>query len=232
MFKKLSELKLEDFRDWFRNFDGKTVFKNLLELKPTTIIILASLLLISIALAFRERKKERESEYVKMIVYGSLCIALSFVLSYIRLYRFPQGGSITPASMLPMYIFAIMFGPTAGILAGFAFGMVRLVQDPFIIHWAQFFLDYPLSFGALGLAGLYRKNIAVSCLIGGFSRFFMNFLSGVIFFGSYAPEGMNVIIYSLTVNGLVIGTDTLICVVVSLIPQIQNAVKQVEKMAA
>ncbi|MFW5647517.1 MAG: energy-coupled thiamine transporter ThiT [Candidatus Alkaliphilus sp. MAG34] len=232
MFKKLSELKLEDFRDWFRNFDGKTVFKKLLELKPTTIIILASLLLISIALAFRERKKERESEYVKMIVYGSLCIALSFVLSYIRLYRFPQGGSITPASMLPMYIFAIMFGPTAGILAGFAFGMVRLVQDPFIIHWAQFFLDYPLSFGALGLAGLYRKNIAVSCLIGGFSRFFMNFLSGVIFFGSYAPEGMNVIIYSLTVNGLVIGTDTLICVVVSLIPQIQNAVKQVEKMAA
>ena len=232
MFKKLSELKLEDFRDWFRNFDGKTVFKKLLELKPTTIIILASLLLISIALAFRERKKERESEYVKMIVYGSLCIALSFVLSYIRLYRFPQGGSITPASMLPMYIFAIMFGPTAGILAGVAFGMVRLVQDPFIIHWAQFFLDYPLSFGALGLAGLYRKNIAVSCLIGGFSRFFMNFLSGVIFFGSYAPEGMNVIIYSLTVNGLVIGTDTLICVVVSLIPQIQNAVKQVEKMAA
>lgn len=208
------------------------MFKKLLELKPATIIILASLLLIAVAFAFRERKKKSESKYVKMIVYGSLCIALSFVLSYIRLYRFPQGGSITPASMLPMYIFAVMFGPTAGILAGFAFGMLKLIQDPYIIHWAQFFLDYPLSFGALGLAGLYRKNIAISCLIGGFARFFMNFLSGIIFFGSYAPEGMNVIIYSLAVNGLVIGTDTLICAAISLIPQIRNAIKHVEKISA
>ena len=166
-----------------------------------------------------------------MIVYGSLCIALSFVLSYIRLYRFPQGGSITPASMLPIYIFAIMFGPTAGILAGFAFGMIQLIQDPYIIHWAQFFLDYPLSFGALGLAGLYRKNLGISCLIGGFGRFVMNFLSGVIFFGSYAPEGMNAFLYSLIVNGLVIGTDTLICVIVSFVPQIQNAVKEVQKIS-
>ena len=205
------------------------MFKKLLELKPESIIILVFLLLISIAFAFRERKQKSESRYVKMIIYGSLCIALSFVLSYIRLYRFPQGGSITPASMLPMCIFAVMFGPTAGILAGFAFGMVRLIQDPFIIHWAQFFLDYPLSFGALGLAGLYRKNIAIACLIGGFARFFVNFLSGVIFFGSYAPEGMNVIIYSLAVNGAVIGTDTLICAAISLVPQIQNAIKHVEK---
>lgn len=208
------------------------MFNKLLELKPATIIILASLVLLTLALAFKERKEETESKYTKMIVYGSLCIALSFILSYIRLYRFPQGGSITPASMLPLYIFAIIFGPTAGILAGVAFGMIKLIQDPYIIHWAQFFLDYPLSFGALGLAGLYRKNIAVSCLIGGFSRFFMNFLSGVIFFGSYAPEGMNVVLYSLVVNGLVIGTDTLICTIISLIPQVKNAIKQIEELAA
>lgn len=232
MFKKLSELKFENFWDWFHNFEGKAVFKKLLELKPATIIILASLLLIAVAFAFRERKNKSESGYVRMIIYGSLCIAISFVLSYIRLYRFPQGGSITPASMLLMCVFAVMFGPTAGILAGFAFGMIRLIQDPFIIHWAQFFLDYPLSFGALGLAGLYRKNIAISCLIGGFARFFVNFLSGVIFFGSYAPEGMNVMIYSLAVNGAVIGTDTLICAAVALIPQVQNAIKHVERTTA
>ncbi len=207
------------------------MFEKLLEFKPVTIIVLASLILFSIALIVRDRKQKKDSHYTKMIVYGSLCIALSFVLSYIRLYRFPQGGSITPASMLPMYIFAIMFGPTAGIIAGTAFGMIQLVQDPYIIHWAQFFLDYPLSYGALGLAGLYRKNIGISCLIGGFGRFFMNFLSGVIFFGAYAPEGMNVIIYSLIVNGLVIGTDTLICVIISIIPQVQNAIKQVRNIS-
>jgi len=207
------------------------MFKKLLEFKPETIIILAFMLLTSVGFIFREKKYKKGSYNTKMIVYGSLCIALSFVLSYIRLYRFPQGGSITPASMLPMYIFAIMFGPTAGILAGFAFGMIKLIQDPYIIHWAQFFLDYPLSFGALGLAGLYRKNIAISCLIGGFGRFIMNFLSGVIFFGSYAPEGMNVLLYSLIVNGLVIGTDTLICAIISVIPQIQSAIKQIQKIS-
>ena len=143
---------------------------------------------------------------------------------------FPTGGSITPAGMLPMYI-SLLYGPAAGILAGFAFGMLKLIQDPYIIHWAQFFLDYPLSFGALGLAGLYRKNIAISCLIGGFARLFMNFLSGVIFFGSYAPEGMNVIVYSIVVNGLVIGTDTLICAIIALIPQIRNAIEQVKNIA-
>lgn len=207
------------------------MFQKFLEFKPITVIILATMVLFSIALIFRDRRQNKNSYYTKMIVYGSLCIALSFVLSYIRLYRFPQGGSITPASMLPIYIFAIMFGPTAGILAGFAFGMIQLIQDPYVIHWAQFFLDYPLSFGALGLAGLYRKNLGVSCLIGGFGRFLMNFLSGVIFFGAYAPEGMNVFLYSLIVNGLVIGTDTLICIIVSFVPQIQNAVKEVQKVS-
>lgn len=208
------------------------MFEKFLELKPITVIVLASLILFSIPLLLRDKKLKENSHYTKMIVYGSLCIALSFILSYIRLYRFPQGGSITPASMLPMYIFAIMFGPTAGIIAGAAFGMIQLVQDPYIIHWAQFFLDYPLSYGALGLAGLYRKNISVSCLIGGFGRFFMNFLSGVIFFGAYAPEGMNVLLYSLIVNGLIIGTDTLICFVLTFVPQIKGAIKQVQKVSA
>ena len=207
------------------------MFDKLLTLKPLTIVILAFLSLISVALIFRERKQQSSSKHVRMIIYGSLCVALSFVLSYIRLYRFPQGGSITPASKLPLCVFAVMFGPAAGILAGFAFGMVKLVQDPYIIHWAQFLLDYPLSYGALGLAGLYRSNIGISCLIGGFGRFIMNFLSGVIFFGAYAPEGMNVIAYSLIANGIGIGADTLICVLVSLTPQIRNVIKQVEKMA-
>lgn len=208
------------------------MFEKLLELKPLTVIILASLVLISIALTFKEKKHPKKSHRTRATVYGSLSIALSFVLSYIRLYRFPQGGSITPASILPIYIFAIMFGPKYGMLVGFVYGMINLIQDPFIIHWAQFFLDYPLSYSALGLAGLYRENLAISCLIGGFGRFFMNFLSGVVFFGSYAPDGMNVVLYSLIVNGLVIGTDTLICVVISLIPQIKNVVKQVQNFSA
>lgn len=200
--------------------------KSFTEFKPiTTAIVL--LLLVGGILGIM--KKQNNKFTTKMLVYGSLCIALSFVLSYIKLFSWPQGGSITPASMLPIMVFASMFGVLPGIVVGVAYGMLQLIQDPYVIHWAQLFLDYPLAFGAIGMAGIFRDNLAFAALSGGFSRFIFSFLSGVIFFGSYAPDGVSPIFYSLAVNGLIIGTETLICAAVSLIPQIKNATKRIAK---
>lgn len=165
------------------------MFAKLLELKPVTWAILLALMGSAGLLIYLGKNRKNTTFNTRIIVYGSLCIALSFVLSYIRLYRFPQGGSITPASMLPMFIFAVIFGPIPGIIAGFAYGFLQLIQDPYVIHWAQLFLDYPLAFGAMGLAGLYRKNLSIACLIGGFGRFVMSFLSGAIFFRRLRPRG-------------------------------------------
>ena len=92
----------------------------------------------------------------------------------------------------------------------------------------QVMLDYIIAFAALGLAGFSRKNILWGIAIGGFGRFFSSFLSGVIFFGSYAPEGMNPIVYSILVNGLVLGTDSLICLVVCLIPRVQHMIQSLK----
>ncbi|NLM44540.1 MAG: energy-coupled thiamine transporter ThiT, partial [Clostridiales bacterium] len=164
----------------------------------------------------------------KILVYGGLCIAMSFVLSYIRLYRWPQGGSITPGSMLPMFIFAYIFGAKAGIIAGVAYGFLQFIQDPYVVHWAQVLLDYPIAFAAMGFAGLNRRYLPVSVVIGGFGRFLAHFVSGFIFFGIYAPEGMNPIWYSFTVNFLLIGTETAICVAISLIPQFNAAIKKLK----
>lgn len=204
------------------------MFKRIFDLKPVTIAILVILIAGTFAIRQLMKNKKTITFDTKMLVYASLCIALSFVLSYIRLYRLPQGGSITPASMLPMFMFAVIFGPIPGMIAGLALGMLRLIQDPYVVHWAQFFIDYPLANAALGLAGLYRKNLAVSCVIGGFSRFIMAFLSGILFFASYTPEGMNVLYYSLTYNGAVVGANTLICIIISALPQVQSAIKQIQ----
>ena len=203
------------------------MFSKLAELKPITWTILATLVINALVFLYLGKNRTKTKFNTRMLVYGSLCISLSFVLSYIRLYRFPQGGSITPASMLPMFFFALVFGPVPGIIAGFAYGFLQLIQDPYVIHWAQMLLDYPLAFGAMGFAGLYSKNLGIASLIGGFGRFFMSFLSGVIFFASYAPEGMNVYWYSLTVNGLIIGTDTLICAILSQLPQIHKPLSRI-----
>lgn len=201
----------------------KTVFSKFSELKPITIAILVALMLAFIIYLVVSKKQAKKYD-AKVIVYAGLSIAVSFVLSYLRLYRWPQGGSITPASMLPLFVFAHFFGVKAGITAGAAFGLLNLIQDPFMVHWVQVLLDYILAYAALGIAG-YFKNIHQGIVVGGFARFFFSFLSGVVFFGEYAPEGMNVILYSILVNLLVIGTETLICLIVSFVPQVKNMIK-------
>lgn len=204
------------------------MFEKFTELKVVTILILASLIGISLFLAYSGKSKKTNT---KILVYGGLCIAMSFVLSYIRLYRWPQGGSITPGSMLPMFIFAYIFGVKAGIIAGVAYGFLQFIQDPFVVHWVQVLLDYPIAFAAMGFAGLNRKHLPVSVLIGGFGRFLAHFVSGFIFFGEYAPEGMNPVWYSFTVNFLLIGVETAICVAIVLIPQFSAAVKKLKNNA-
>ena len=61
----------------------------------------------------------------KTVAFGALAIALSFVLSCIRLYRMPQGGSVTPGSMLPLMLFSAAFGVGPGLLAGLAYGVLQ-----------------------------------------------------------------------------------------------------------
>jgi thiamine transporter len=176
-----------------------------------------------------ESRGKRMKFDTRMLVYGGICIALSFVLSYIRLYKMPQGGSITAASMLPLIIYAYFFGPTAGITAGVAYGFLQFFQDNWVVHWAQVILDYPLAFGMIGLAGLSRKNLTLAVLIGGTGRFVMHFISGLIFFADAAPEGVGAVYYSLTYNLTSIGVDTLICVVIAMLPQLKTAVKKVKQ---
>lgn len=90
----------------------------------------------------------------KTVAFGALSIALSFVLSCFRLYRMPQGGSVTPGSMLPLMLFSAAYGVGPGLLAGLAYGVLQYLQGGWFANVWQFSLDYLLAFAALGLAGL------------------------------------------------------------------------------
>ena len=149
----------------------------------------------------------------RMLVQGALCIALAFVLSYIKLFSMPMGGSITLFSMLPIFVFAWMYGPAAGLLAGFAYSLLQVVQGAYVVHPVQFVLDYFLSFTALG-AG-----------VGGFCRMLCGVLSGAIFFADSAAEAgyANAWAYSFMYNFTTIGVDTILCVIAALIPAVSKA---------
>ncbi|MGN1250218.1 MAG: energy-coupled thiamine transporter ThiT [Candidatus Spyradocola sp.] len=163
----------------------------------------------------------------KMLAYAALCIAISFVLSYIRLLHMPQGGSITPASMLPVMMFAYAFGFGPGLVCSMAYGVLQMFQDMYIVGWVQATLDYVLAFGSLALVALFRNwksplNFSVGVVVAGIARVFFHVLSGVVYFAEYAPEGMDPLVYSLAYNLTSAGVDALICAVIAFIPGVRR----------
>ncbi|HZK01161.1 MAG TPA: energy-coupled thiamine transporter ThiT [Tissierellaceae bacterium] len=144
---------------------------------------------------------------VRMITEGGMMIALSVLLSYIKIYTLPNGGSITAGSMIPLILFAIRWGVGPGIAVGACYGIIDFILKPYFYHPLQFLLDYPIAFGMLGLAGLgYFNNkndgyarLSLGVALGIAGRAMSHVLSGVIFFAEYAGD-QNVWIYSIVYN--------------------------------
>jgi thiamine transporter len=136
----------------------------------------------------------------KVIAEIVVFVALATVLSYIKIFSLPEGGSVTAGSMVPILWLALRRGPKVGLFAATVYGLVQLT-NPFIVHPAQLLLDYPIAFGMLGLAGFFQKRPFLGVNISILGRFLAHFISGFIFFSNYAPEGMSPIIYSAVYNG-------------------------------
>jgi thiamine transporter len=159
------------------------------------------------------------TEVVAMVALAGV---LEFISGFVPFLQMPQGGRVTFAAMVPIFYVAFRRGPRVGILAGIAFGLVVLVEEPFIYNPIQFLLDYPLAFGALGLSGFFRKLpwpsmpvIGVAVGIG--SRFISHFISGLVFFASFAPAGMDPATYSAIYNAWYLVPELIISEIVMLI---------------
>ena len=155
-------------------------------------------------------------DWVEIGIMLALCFALKFISKQlIPSFRiWAQGGSITLASMVPIFYLALKRGWAVGAFAGIIYSLYDFLLAPYFYHPAQFFLDYPIAFGLLGLTGLFKRNYALSITLGGLGRLFAHFLSGVIFFASYAPEGWNPWLYSLAYNSSYMVPEILISVYV------------------
>lgn len=130
-----------------------------------------------------------------------MIVALATVLSYIKILHLPQGGSITAGSMVPLLWFSLRRGPKIGVFACLIYGLVQLMLEPYIYHPVQVLLDYPLAFGVIGLAGLFKGRPLIGIAVGIAGRFVAHFLSGIIFFAEYAPPGIHPAMYSAIYNG-------------------------------
>lgn len=177
---------------------------------PSSIAALIGMVLILIFLIAVKKVKLN----TKILVQIAIALALATVLKIFRVYHLPQGGSITLGSMIPILLIAMFYGPEVGFLTGFLYGIITLIMDPYILHPIQVLFDYPLPFMMLGLVGYFKDRKIIGTIIAIFGRFVCHFISGVVFFGSFAPEGMSPYIYSLLVNGIFLGIEGFICVLI------------------
>ena len=192
--------------------------------------------LLVMGLVISRSKKSKWT--ARRLSYAAMCIAIAFVLSCIKLYHAPQGGSTTPAAMLPLIMFALACGPVQGLTVGCAYGLLQLIEEPYVVHPLQLLCDYPLAYGAMALCCLaclipekhsyFRLPVAV--VLGYFARLVMAVISGVVFFAEYAGD-QNAFVYSVTYNLGYLAPETLIALVISLIPGMNRLVKTIAKKA-
>ena len=180
-------------------------------------------------LTFAAAKKRRLN--VAQLTFCAAAIALGTILSNIKLFSFPTGGSITLLSMLVICLPGYWFGLGAGIMTGIAYGVLQMLVDPYILFPAQLVVDYLLAFGALGLSGLFcnKKNGLIKGYLAGIlGRFVFAVLSGWIFFGMYAWEGWSPLMYSVVYNGIYIFSEATITVLILALPPVKAGLNRIK----
>lgn len=221
--------------------------------KVLLIVVFAALLGAAVFFARRHSRKQAPSSpaqsvksapgkkgssarlTAKQLAFCAMAIALGTILSNLKIYEFPFGGSITLLSMLVICLPGYWFGLEAGLITGVAYGVLQLIIDPYVIHPAQLLIDYPLAFGAFGLSGLFadKKNGLLKGYAAGIiGRWIFATLSGWIFFAEYAWEGWGPLPYSLVYNGIYIFSEAAITYIILAIPYVRQALGRLKKLAA
>ena len=220
-------VEVEEEESW-----AEDAFGSLVGMKWYTALILVILLGMGVVMC----NQKKGSWTTKRLAYAAMCIAIAFVLSCIKLFRMPQGGSVTPAAMLPLIMFALACGPAQGLVVGCAFGLLQMIEDFYVIHPVQLLVDYPMAYAALALGCLAmllpekygRIRLPLAVLLGYLGRYLMATISGAVFFAEYAGE-QNAWVYSLSYNISYLGVEAVIACVIAFIPGFDRVLNVMRK---
>ncbi len=209
-------------------------------LSDSGMYIFSGILILIIALCTLFFGKDNgTASQTKAISYAGVCIALSFALSYVKIFSLPQGGSVTLASMLPLIIYAYVFGARKGVLAGVIYGVLQCLQNPQIYQPMQVILEYPVAFACLGLAGIVKNfnwlktplfkfifGASVACIF----RYVAHVIAGYYVFSSWAMEGYTALSWAIVYNLFVVAELAIILLVGCTLFASKPFVKQVDML--
>ncbi len=165
----------------------------------------------------------------KTLVTGALCLGLAFVLSYIKLFEMPQGGSVTLLSSLPIILFGYLYGWKHGFIVAFTYSLLQMIQSPgYIISVPQALLDYVIAFTILGVAGFFRKNIIVATCISYALRYCSHVIAGLLWYTEYNTTQYSGLVYVLLYNAFLL-IELAICLVALAIPSVRHLIKKLQQ---
>ena len=166
------------------------------------------------------------NKHLRTVCEGAVCVALSLVLSYLKI---PIGGGFggwggsIDLVMIPLIVFAVHRGTGWGIGAGLVFGTLKFFfAGGAAVNWQSMLLDYAVAYAFVGFAGLTkgrRGALPLGALLGCVGRFLIHFFSGVTIYAILVPEEILGIVtgspalYSLLYNGTYMLPNTVLAVV-------------------
>lgn len=181
---------------------------------------------------------------LRRLTVSAIFIALATVLSLVKIWTNPWGGSVTLLSMVPIVLLSVMFGVPWGLFSSFVYAIIQIGVDiAGMMSWGMdvrmwigaIVFDYILAYTSIGLAGIFRKHGAAGVCIGTavalLIRFISHFISGYIFFDIWMPETFsNPAVYSVVYNGTYMLPELIATVIAILILYKLNAVKRMCEM--
>lgn len=185
----------------------------------TTYVLSASPLVLLAVLTLVFGKRAQFDTY--SVCAGAVCVALSFALSFVKWHVL--GASVTLASMFPLMLYAYVFGLRRGVTCAVVYGFLQFVQGPYVLHYVQVLLDYPVAFGFVGFAGILRETGAfkskptLQFLLGGLVavvlRYVCHVISGYVFWREDGLTNVGAFTFSLVANVAVLADFVLVAVV-------------------
>ena len=173
----------------------------------------------------------------KRLAFTALALALGTVTSFIKVIHMPMGGAVTFFSMLFIALVGYWYGLGPGLMTGFAYGILQMVIDPYIISVPQMLIDYVFAFTALGLSGCFvnakKFGLVKGYVLAVLGRYVFAVISGWVFFGMYAGDYgySSGFLYSVVYNILYLGIEGAITVIVLFLPPVRKAMEYVKRLA-
>ena len=131
---------------------------------------------------------ENKSRFrTRALTEGAILIALAEILSFLPLYKFPDGGSVDLA-MLPIILYCVRWGFGPGMIVSCAHAIFQILFESSVaISWQSIVGDFLIAYAVLGVAGLFRGKFIPATVVACTLRFLVHYVVGATIWAEYMP---------------------------------------------